>query len=161
MSNPINKNSAGEELRETFEAGMSSERFEKNFKKYSADYQDNKSSVAGIDNDYGTKEGGATQWKGLRNIASDDSEVDTNAAGKAPRAYIPADHLLEQGVYAAFLDDGHFVASDVTVNASAGVITLVGTVPVAEMRRDAENLAMGILGAERVVNQLKVAGENP
>lgn len=161
MKNTTQPNVSGKDLHETLEAGSRGESFEKNFKKYSAAYQDNESSVPGIDNDYGTNEGGTVQWKGLRNLASGAPAGVGGGSQKEPKAFIPMDHLLEQGINEAFAEDAHLDASDISVSSISGVITLSGSVPVAEMRRDAENLAMGIPGADRVVNHLTMSEPTP
>lgn len=143
------------------------EKFLRDYKRYSAYYHDNDYGPPGIDEDFGTNQGGPQQWIGLRNL--DASTVWTreeenqaldedrpNFSGRGPRGYTPSDVRIREGICEALTEDRFVDASDVEVEVSDGIVALSGTVPERAMKRAAEDLAEGIPGVKDVRNGIQV-----
>lgn len=70
------------------------------------------------------------------------------------------DAALTASVNAALVSDKPANFTRIDVDTTNGVVALNGTVPTAEQRARAEELARRVDGVKRVVNNLQVAGTN-
>jgi len=150
-----------------FNSGFERDRFLQDYKRYSAYYHDNDYGPPGIDEDFGTNQGGPQQWIGLRNLDAGtvwtreeenqaNQEERPNYSGRGPRGYTPSDVRMREGICDALTDDRFVDASDIEVEVTDGIAMLAGTVPERAMKRAAEDLAEGIPGVKDVRNGIKV-----
>lgn len=79
--------------------------------------------------------------------------------GVGPKGYTRSDERIKEDVCERLRDDDRVDASDVTVTASGGVVTLEGTVPHRWMKHGAENVACRCGGVKDVQNHLAIRRE--
>ena len=82
-------------------------------------------------------------------------------AGKGPRGYHRSDLLVYEEVCEALSEDGDVDASGMEVKVEGGEVTLSGTVPERDMRRQAEDIAAACRGVRDVHNRLRVEEPAP
>jgi hypothetical protein len=71
------------------------------------------------------------------------------------RGFEPYDHVAEQ-VYMAFNADGALPARYLTASAKDGIVILSGTVPTANDRTRAEQIARGVAGVKEIRDKIVV-----
>lgn len=76
--------------------------------------------------------------------------------GRGPKGYARSDARILEDVSERLTDDARVDASDVTVTAKSGIVTLDGTVPRRWMKHCAEDVAESCGGVKDVVNRLSV-----
>jgi BON domain len=80
--------------------------------------------------------------------------------GRPPRAYQRSDERIRDDVYDRLLAQDWIDAADVQVAVTDAEITLSGTVPSRQEKRDVEELAEQVLGVREIYNQLRLAGQS-
>ncbi|HEY3801544.1 MAG TPA: BON domain-containing protein [Kofleriaceae bacterium] len=76
--------------------------------------------------------------------------------GKGPQGFRRSDERIEELVCEALYDDGDVDATNISVSAHDGEVTLAGTVGDRRMKRLAEDCALRVGGVTDVLNQIKV-----
>jgi len=80
--------------------------------------------------------------------------------GMGPRGYQRSDERIREDVCDLLTDDDEIDASDISIDVSAGVVVLTGTVDHRETKRRAEDVAEGVSGVHEVQNNLRVASQS-
>lgn len=80
--------------------------------------------------------------------------------GRGPRDYKRSDERIKEDVNDRLADDPWIDASDITVEAKDGEITLSGTVDSREAKRRAEDCAEGVSGVRHCQNNLRVRSQD-
>jgi hypothetical protein len=80
-------------------------------------------------------------------------------SGRPPRAYRRSDERIRDDVYDRLMAQDWIDAADVLVTVADGEITLAGTVPSRQDKRDVEELADSVLGVREIHNQLRLANQ--
>ena len=78
-------------------------------------------------------------------------------AGRGPKNYQRSDDRIQEEICDCMTDDARLDASDIEVQVSSGVVTLIGTVTSRDQKRRAEDVAERVSGVKDVTNQLRVS----
>jgi hypothetical protein len=78
-------------------------------------------------------------------------------SGRGPKGYQRSDERIREDVSDSLTDDPEVDASEITVEARDGEVTLTGTVQTREEKRAAEACVEGVSGVREVINQLRVS----
>ncbi len=88
---------------------------------------------------------------------SRDRQMQQSFRGKGPKSYKRSDERITDDVNDRLSDDPFVDASDITVTANDGEITLTGTVDHRNAKRRAEDIAEDVSGVKNVENRLRVS----
>lgn len=80
--------------------------------------------------------------------------------GMGPRGYQRSDERIREDVCDLLTDDDEIDASDISIEVSAGVVVLAGTVENRETKRRAEDVAEAVSGVREVQNNLRVQSQS-
>jgi osmotically-inducible protein OsmY len=78
-------------------------------------------------------------------------------AGKGPKDFRRSDERLREEISEHLMADPDIDASELTVNVKDGEVTLEGSVPDRQTKRDAEDCVENVLGVRQVNNRLRVS----
>lgn len=90
----------------------------------------------------------------------DDGRRGGDYRGHGPRRAQPADDDLLDMVCERLAGDADIDASEIEVSVRDGIVTLAGSVPSRQTRRDAEAIAESLRGVREVANHLRVEGKD-
>lgn len=103
--------------------------------------------------------GGSQQRQGWRGSQSsrEMSGRTGQHAGKGPKDFRRSDERLREEISEHLMADPDIDASELTVNVKDGEVTLEGSVPDRQTKRDCEDCAENVLGVRQVNNRLRVS----
>jgi hypothetical protein len=87
-----------------------------------------------------------------------DSREESGFRGRGPRGYERSSERIYEDVCEGLTEDNQVDASDVEVDVENGIVTLHGTVPDREHKKQAEHVAERVSGVRDVRNQLEIKG---
>ena len=122
------------------------ERFPRDFYKYSQDFHDREDGAPGIDQDFGTNSGQPGRDVIIANEMPEGDGVSETQT----------DRTIREEIMDVFTRDESIDASDVTVRVQDGVVTLSGSVLELRMKRPIEDAVQSVPGVDELVNCLLV-----
>ena len=100
---------------------------------------------------------GGSVGSGRSNAGYGEGSTGRGHAGRGPKGYQRSDERIREDVSDSLTDDAEVDASEITVEAHDGEVTLTGTVQTREEKRAAEACAEEVSGVREVINQLRVS----
>ena len=76
--------------------------------------------------------------------------------GRGPRNWCPRDEHIFETLCEALFRSPHIDASDMEVMVKDGIVKLSGIVPDSDSKWESEQLALGIVGVQQVINDVKI-----
>jgi len=100
---------------------------------------------------------GGSVGSGRSNAGYGEGSTGRGHAGRGPKGYQRSDERIREDVSDSLTDDAEVDASEITVEAHDGEVTLTGTVQTRDEKRAAEACAEEVSGVREVINQLRVS----
>lgn len=104
-------------------------------------------------------EGGYTS--GLERDVYQSARAHLQRQSRGPRSYRRSDERIRDDICDRLFGDTGADASEVTIDVSAAVVTLTGTVPDPEDKRVISQIAASVLGVERVDDRIDILAAQP